>query len=79
MKDLTTGDVWDIKAKVTVNATGPFVDHIRDMSFSNEEREKNPERTAPLVQPSAGVHIVLSDRYSPDGMGLIIPKTNDGR
>ncbi|KAI3914069.1 hypothetical protein MKW92_040133 [Papaver armeniacum] len=28
---------------------------------------------------SSGVHIVLPDYYSPEGMGLIVPKTKDGR
>ncbi|KAH7292020.1 hypothetical protein KP509_29G047500 [Ceratopteris richardii] len=33
----------------------------------------------PLITPSSGVHVVLPDYYSPDGMGLIVPKTKDGR
>ncbi len=32
-----------------------------------------------LVVPSAGVHIVLPDHFCPSGMGLIVPKTKDGR
>lgn len=33
----------------------------------------------PIICPSSGVHIVLPDYYSPEGMGLIVPKTKDGR
>ena len=33
----------------------------------------------PPMRTSAGVHIVLPDHFSPDNMGLIIPKTRDGR
>lgn len=32
-----------------------------------------------IVVPAAGVHVVLPDHFSPDKMGLIIPKTIDGR
>ena len=38
----------------------------------------NPEEKA-ICQPSAGVHIVLPDYYSPEGMGLLDPNTSDGR
>ncbi|XP_056692930.1 glycerol-3-phosphate dehydrogenase SDP6, mitochondrial-like [Spinacia oleracea] len=31
-----------------------------------------------MVSPSSGVHIVLPEYYSPEGMGLIVPKTKDG-
>ncbi|CAN0029789.1 unnamed protein product [Choristocarpus tenellus] len=32
-----------------------------------------------LVQPAAGVHLMLPDHFSPARMGLIVPKTTDGR
>jgi glycerol-3-phosphate dehydrogenase len=32
-----------------------------------------------MISSSSGVHIVLPDYYSPDHMGLIVPKTKDGR
>ena len=32
-----------------------------------------------ICQPSAGVHIVLPDYYSPTNMGLLDPNTSDGR
>jgi glycerol-3-phosphate dehydrogenase len=72
VRDELTGDSWAVKARVTVNATGPFADSIRKMA--------RPELAAqPIIMPSSGVHIVLSDRFSPGGMGMIVPQTTDGR
>ncbi|GAA0140164.1 dehydrogenase [Lithospermum erythrorhizon] len=65
-----TGEVFDTYAKVVVNAGGPFCDSVRQMADKNAK---------PVICPSSGVHIVLPDYYSPDGMGLIVPKTKDGR
>jgi glycerol-3-phosphate dehydrogenase len=38
----------------------------------------NPQ-AVPLIQGASGVHLILPDHFSPDNMGLIIPKTSDGR
>jgi glycerol-3-phosphate dehydrogenase len=70
VRDSLTGESWEIHAKVVVNSSGPFTDSIRKMD--------NPE-AQPLVTASAGVHLTMSDRFSPKDMGLIIPKTSDGR
>lgn len=32
-----------------------------------------------MISPASGVHVVLSKEYCPEGMGLIIPETSDGR
>lgn len=32
-----------------------------------------------MIMPSSGVHVMLPDYYSPEHMGLIVPKTKDGR
>lgn len=70
VRDNLRGDSWEIRAKVVVNATGAFADTIRQM-----ENLKVPR----MILPSAGAHIILPDYYSPNDMGLIIPKTKDGR
>lgn len=70
VKDMLTGDEFEVKAKCVVNATGPFTDTIRKMDDPNAK---------PICQPSSGVHIVLPDYYSPDNMGLLDPDTSDGR
>lgn len=70
IRDNLSGDEFDTYAKVIVNAAGPFCDSVRNMADKNAK---------PMICPSSGVHIVLPDYYSPDGMGLIVPKTKDGR
>ena len=53
-----------------INATGPFSDSIRKMS--------DPDATK-MIMASAGVHVTLPDYYSPEHLGMIVPKTQDGR
>lgn len=62
--------MFETYAKVVVNAAGPFCDSVRKMANKDAQ---------PMICPSSGVHIVLPDYYSPEGMGLIVPKTKDGR
>ena len=65
-----TGEEFIIKARSVINATGPFTDSIRKMDDG---------KSRDIVCPSAGVHIVLPDYYSPVSMGLLDPATSDGR
>lgn len=32
-----------------------------------------------MIMASAGVHVTLPDYYSPEHLGMIVPKTKDGR
>lgn len=68
--DTLTGEKHEVYAKVIVNATGPFSDEIRRLI---DPKKQN------TVLPSAGVHVTLPDYYSPDELGMIVPKTKDGR
>ncbi|GJZ29614.1 glycerol-3-phosphate dehydrogenase SDP6, mitochondrial [Tanacetum coccineum] len=61
---------FDTYAKVVVNASGPFCDSVRNLADKDAK---------PMICPSSGVHIELLDYSSPEGMGLIVPKTKDGR
>ncbi|CEG45922.1 glycerol-3-phosphate dehydrogenase [Plasmopara halstedii] len=70
VKDTLTGEEWNIKAHAVVNATGPFTDTIRQMDDPKKDK---------ICVPAAGVHAVLPDHFSPTRMGLIVPKTSDGR
>ncbi|XP_057516000.1 glycerol-3-phosphate dehydrogenase SDP6, mitochondrial-like [Amaranthus tricolor] len=70
IRDNLTGEEFTTYAKVVVNAAGPFCDFVRKLA---------DKAAVPMISPSSGVHIVLPDYYSPDGMGLIVPKTKDGR
>ena len=59
-----------IRAKGIINATGPFTDGVRKM---------DDDKVQEIVAPSSGVHVILPGYYSPSKMGLIDPKTSDGR
>lgn len=70
LKDNIGGGEWSVKAKVIINATGPFTDSLRQM---------DDPTTRTICAPSSGVHITLPGYYSPDSMGLLDPSTSDGR
>jgi len=68
--DGLTGEEWEIRARVVVNATGPFTDSIRSLDSADAK---------PILKVSSGTHLVLDARFSPPDTGLLIPKTEDGR
>ncbi|KAG7947852.1 hypothetical protein I3843_14G115300 [Carya illinoinensis] len=70
IRDNLSGKEFNSYAKVIVDATGPLCDSARKMA--NKDARS-------MISPSSGVHIVLPDYYSPEGMGLIVPKAKDGR
>jgi glycerol-3-phosphate dehydrogenase len=68
--DVNTGKEYDIKARVVVNATGVFADHITRMDNPLIKRS---------IRPSQGIHIVLDQKFLKGKSALMIPKTDDGR
>jgi glycerol-3-phosphate dehydrogenase len=72
--DAETGSAWSLSARCVVNATGVWVDAVRDMDRGAAE----PVR-APMVAPSQGVHLVVDREFLPGDHALIVPKTSDGR
>ena len=61
---------YSVKAKLFVNATGPFSDSIRIMATPS---------VLPRMRVSKGVHLVLPrDVMSPE-TAILVPKTDDGR
>jgi len=52
VKDMFSGDVKEVRAKVVINATGPWTDRTISMS--------QPLESGPLLRPTKGVHIVVS-------------------
>lgn len=70
VRDRFTGASLPVKAKVVINATGPFCDQIRKMDDPQAPK---------MLSASSGIHIVLDKRFSPPATGLLIPKTEDGR
>ena len=69
-RDLETGDEFELRAGVVVNATGVFTDDIRRLD----------DATAPgLLTLSQGAHIVLDKSFLPGDCALMSPRTADGR
>jgi glycerol-3-phosphate dehydrogenase len=69
-RDLETGQEHEITARAVVNATGVFVDALRQLD--------DPAVPA-LVEPSQGAHLVLDRAFLPGDSALMVPKTDDGR
>lgn len=70
IEDVLTGAKWPIRAKVVINATGPYADQLRKLA--------NPD-AAEIMLASQGTHILLPKEFSSATNGLVIPKTKDGR
>ena len=68
--DEESGHEHELKAKVVINATGPFTDAVRQL---DEEGAK------PMIRPSQGVHLVLDRAFLPGDSAIMVPHTDDGR
>jgi len=68
--DEESGEEFNVKAKVVINATGVFADNIIQMD--------QPESKKTIV-PSQGVHIILDKKFLQGDSAIMIPKTTDGR
>ncbi|MFJ9177386.1 FAD-dependent oxidoreductase [Streptomyces sp. NPDC102360] len=63
LKDRTSGDEFGVNARLVLNATGPWVDHLRKMEDPN---------AAPSIRLSKGAHLVMK-RTSPWKAALATP------
>lgn len=70
VEDKLGGGTWDIRAKSVINATGPFVDGIRQLDDA---------KAAPILNASSGTHVVLDASLPLPELGILIPKTEDKR
>jgi glycerol-3-phosphate dehydrogenase len=68
--DETSGLVFNLNARLVINATGVFADSITRMD--------NPA-SKPVIRPSQGVHIILDKSFLHSNSAIMIPKTDDGR
>ncbi|WP_260703541.1 glycerol-3-phosphate dehydrogenase/oxidase [Edaphobacter flagellatus] len=68
-RDIESGETFDLRAKVTINATGVFTENILKMDKDNET----------LLSVSQGSHFVLPRDFLPGDRAMMIPKTSDGR
>ena len=69
-REIVSGEEFDLKAKVVINATGVFADEISRMDNAESK---------PTIRPSRGVHIVLDKSFLQSESAILIPKTDDGR
>ena len=69
-RDIESGEEFALKAKVVINATGPFTDSVRHMADATAED---------MIAPSQGAHIVLDRSFLPGDHAIIVPRTSDGR
>lgn len=69
-QDTETGDSFELRSNIVINATGVFVDSVRQMDDPN---------TISMLSPSQGIHLVVDRHFLPGDTALMIPKTEDGR
>jgi glycerol-3-phosphate dehydrogenase len=69
-RDLESGREIHARARVVVNAGGPFCDAVRRLA---------EPAAAPLVAPSQGIHLVFEGSLLPGGSAIMVPHTSDGR
>ena len=69
-KEMASGEEFNLKANLVINATGVFADDVARMD--------NPE-SKPTIKPSQGVHLVLDKSFLQSNSAIMIPKTSDGR
>lgn len=74
VRDAVGGQTYTVAARCVVNATGVWVDALRDM-----DGDPGAPAHKPLVAPSQGVHLVVERAFLPGSHALLVPKTADGR
>ncbi len=73
-RDAIGGGELRIAARCIVNATGVWVDDVRDM-----DRDSGTPKKPGIVAPSQGVHLIVDRAFLPSTHALLVPKTADGR
>jgi glycerol-3-phosphate dehydrogenase len=68
--DTLSGAVFELEAKVVINATGVFSDHIMQLD--------QPDAKA-RIRPSQGIHLVLDASFLKSKHAIMVPHTTDGR
>lgn len=73
-RDTESGQSLEVRARCVVNATGVWVDALRQ-----QDGEAVGRPSKPIVAPSQGVHLVVDREFLPGNHALMVPKTADGR
>ncbi len=74
VRDAESGREFRIEAGCIVNATGVWVDALRESDARAAGRS-----VTPMVAPSQGAHVVVDQSFSPGEHALLVPSTADGR
>lgn len=76
--DTHTGARYTIESHCVINATGVWVDALRERDgAANPAGRHAPVK--PMVAPSQGVHLVVDQEFLQADVALMVPKTSDGR
>jgi glycerol-3-phosphate dehydrogenase len=70
LRDGESGDEFEVRARVVINATGPFCDELRRL---------DDPAARPLIAASQGTHLVLPRDFLPGDAAIMVPRTDDGR
>ena len=73
-QDQETGKTYRIESSCVINATGVWVDEIRQ-----QDAKEVLKTVKDIVAPSQGVHVVVDREFMPTDHAMLIPKTADGR
>ncbi|MCM2253718.1 MAG: glycerol-3-phosphate dehydrogenase/oxidase [Ramlibacter sp.] len=73
-QDRETGSIHQLQARCVINATGVWVDGLRQ-----QDGQAIGRPVKALVAPSQGVHLVVDREFLPGGHALMVPRTADGR
>ncbi len=86
-----TGTAVVLRSRCVVNATGVWVDAVRDMDHdaagshagssagTGAGASATPAKPSAMVAPSQGVHLIVDRAFMPGPHALLVPKTADGR
>ncbi len=77
-EDQLTGRSYALQSPCVVNATGVWVDELRQKDGLAVPGEHG-RATQPMVAPSQGVHMVVERDFLAADLAMMVPKTADGR
>jgi glycerol-3-phosphate dehydrogenase len=69
-QDMESGEQFAARAKVVINATGPFADKLRLQDDPSAD---------PIIAPSQGIHLVFDQSFLSADSAIMVPRTSDGR
>jgi glycerol-3-phosphate dehydrogenase len=69
-QDIESGETFQARAKVVVNATGVFTDSVRKFAEPDVPQ---------MIAPSQGAHLVFDRSFLPGNNAILVPHTKDGR